>query len=277
MQPHEIRRLLFDVGRRSILVAVLALGIVTLLPAVMVDKITTTRIPLSLGGTKIDLVVHQSDDAGLTYINLHDDENTAVEAALAILQSHGGVIYELRHEGERNITFQIGDATYVVDPNRIFTDQGIDATLARRGRSNSEARAAVRAFSDSLLSYIGFGAMSTLVTIHNNTEDRYSALSYAEGGDLADDAESVYLAPDVDPDDFYFVTTAELYDSLRVRGANVVLQDNALAQDDGSLSILAGREGIPYVNVEAQHGHVDAQRQMLEIIHQLLAPDAEAR
>jgi hypothetical protein len=119
--------------------------------------------------------------------------------------------------------------------------------------------------------------MAVVVTIHNNSEGGYSALSYDENGDLSSDARSVYLVPDEDPDDFFFVTTDALYDTLRVRDANVVLQDNLLAQDDGSLSVLAGRDGIPYVNVEAQHDHVDVQRGMLALLHSLFVTESTRR
>jgi hypothetical protein len=33
--------------------------------------------------------------------------------------------------------------------------------------------------------------------------------------------------------------------------------------DDGSLSVYCGKLGIPYVNVEAQHGHLVRQLKML--------------
>lgn len=282
MLPPDVRRTIFrrtfiHPGRRFVTVGVVAIAMLTLVHAAKVDEITTEHIPLPLGDTTIDLVVHRSEKAGLTYVNLHDDENTAVEAALAILRTHGGVLFELRHEGVRNLTFQIDQSAFIVDPNRIFTDHGIELTLARHGSASPDAHAAVRAFSDSLLSAIEFSAMNFVVTIHNNTNERYSSRSYAEDGDLAVDARSVHLASDFDHDDFYFVTTEALFESLKAHGGNVVLQDNAQATDDGSLSIRAGRHGIPYVNVEAQHGHVDVQREMLEVLHQVLLQDADPR
>jgi hypothetical protein len=222
-------------------------------------------------------VVHRADEPGLAYLNLHDDENTSVLAALALARIDGGVVYELQHDGSRNLTFQLNDSSYTVDPNRIFTDRGIDITLARHGSTSTQARDAVRSFADSLLSLVGFREMAVVVTIHNNSEEGYSALSYHENGDLSSDARAVHLIPDEDPDDFFFVTTEALYDTLRARDANVVLQDNIFAQDDGSLSILAGRDGIPYVNVEAQHDHVDAQREMLALLHGVFVTESTRR
>ena len=50
----------------------------------------------------------------------------------------------------------------------------------------------------------------------------------------------------------------------------MVLQNNDRATDDGSLSVLAARRGQRYVNVEAQHGHVEAQAQMLCVLLDVL-------
>ena len=38
----------------------------------------------------------------------------------------------------------------------------------------------------------------------------------------------------------------------------------------GSLSVLAGLKGIPYVNVEAQQGHLREQRKMLGALFTLI-------
>ena len=63
-----------------------------------------------------------------------------------------------------------------------------------------------------------------------------------------------------------FVTDRALYDALVGEGFNAVLQDNDAATDDGSLSVWAAREGVPYVNVEAQHGHRAEQAAMIDAL-----------
>lgn len=233
-------------------------------------EIDTERFPLSIGETSVDLTVHRSSGAGLSYVNLHDNENTAVEATLAVLRELGGTLYELAHTGERNLTFRLEDSTFAVDPNRIFTEAGIDSTLARHGAVSPRAREAVRTFADALLHRVDFAASALVVAVHNNSDDNYSVLSYADGGELAREARFVHVGVDEDPDDFYFVTSEAIYNELRATGSNVVMQDNHRATDDGSLAILAAREGIPYVNVEAQHGHFEEQRKMVVHLHQII-------
>lgn len=235
-------------------------------------EIDVTRHDLALGDTVLTVVVHTARAPGLTYLNLHDNENTAVEAALDVLARHGGRLVELVHSGERNVAFRVGDSTYTFDPNRIFTDAGADTTLARLGASSPAAHAAVRAFADAVLALLDPAALTAVVTVHNNTEASYSVLSYTGGGDYEADALFVHVASDEDADDFFFVTERGLYDRLRSEGFNAVLQDNAAATDDGSLSVYAGREGLPYVNVEAQHGHRAEQIEMLETLQEILRP-----
>lgn len=226
-----------------------------------------TRTPVRIGDTTVEIVFHDAGAPGLTYLNLHDDEDTAVEAALDVVARRGGRVVELRHTGERNISFALGDTTYTFDPNRIFSDAGIDTTLTRHG---DRARRVVRAFADTLLQLLDPASLPALVTIHNNTENNYSALSYADGGSYAGDVRFVHIARGVDPDDFFFVTEEAFYRALRDAGFNVVMQDNVLVTDDGSLSVYAGRAGVPYVNAEAQHGHFEYQIKMLEFMNRLL-------
>ena len=100
----------------------------------------------------------------------------------------------------------------------------------------------------------------------------FSVLAYAKGGIYAHEAAKVHVARDKRPDDFFFVTEPALFEALKGRGYNTVLQDNAHATDDGSLSVRCAKDGIRYVNVEAQHGHLDAQRDMLRALRDVIGP-----
>ena len=99
-----------------------------------------------------------------------------------------------------------------------------------------------------------------MIALHNSSEGQYSALSYEKGAIYASDAADVFIADGTDPDDFFFVTETAVFDAIRGRGYNVVLQDNRRVSDDGSLSVYCGRAGVRYINVEAQHGHLEQQR-----------------
>ncbi|MBK8927556.1 MAG: hypothetical protein IPM74_17060 [Crocinitomicaceae bacterium] len=70
----------------------------------------------------------------------------------------------------------------------------------------------------------------------------------------------------MDPDDFIFTTDKNLYDHLSQLPVNIILQDNDNCKDDGSLSVYCGRKGIPYVNIEAEYGHLTEQVKLIEMV-----------
>ena len=53
-------------------------------------EIKTTHIPFSIGDSTVYLVLHESAAPGLTYLNVHDDENTCIQAALYMIRQNGG-------------------------------------------------------------------------------------------------------------------------------------------------------------------------------------------
>lgn len=229
-----------------------------------VDVVTTTARP----GSHQDLV----------WFNMHDDENTGVDAVSSLLRRAGGTVVQLKHTGERLIRFEVRqiDGAFFVDPNRIFTDAGARKSLADQndlGESAvpEEALRATREFADQVLAMLDLGDAQAVLTLHNNTDDNYSVRSYQPGGAYETDAARVHLADGGDPDDFFFVTDAALYEALVARGFSAILQDNAKATDDGSLSVYAAQNGLPYVNVEAQHGHEAEQAAMIRALMEVLA------
>ncbi len=229
------------------------------------------RHHLTIGDDSASVVVHEAADSGFTFINVHENETTSIEAALEHVRNSGGRVIHLEHSGERNITFSVEGTSYMVDPNRIYTDAGIRNTLENLSTYSDAAHQAVRMFSDSLLSILDIDAMPVVVTVHNNTDENYSILSYAEGGDYATDALFTYVDRGKDIDDFFFITEPDWFSDFRSAGYNVIVQDNDMVTDDGSLSVLCGQRGIPYVNVEAQHGHFEIQVQMLAFLDRYLS------
>jgi hypothetical protein len=239
-------------------------------------EITATRIPLPIGDSTVDLVLHETSIPGLTYLNLHDDENTSVRAALDVIRRHGGRVLELKHSGARNVTFELDGIKYEFDPNRMFNDQGAAASLERFGPVNDAAISAVSSFTDDVLQQIMPLEPNVIVTLHNNERSRYSVLSYLPDGNYASEALHVHVGEGIDPDDFYFVTDLDLYDQLRQAELNVVLQDNVHMTDDGSLSVWSAQHQLPYVNVEAQDGHRRSQADMIVFLHMLFFPSRES-
>lgn len=64
--------------------------------------------------------------------------------------------------------------------------------------------------------------------------------------------------------DYLLVTNTADFALLKKSPFNVVLQDNPPGPDDGSLSRLAARMNLRYVNAECTNGAIDRQKQMLD-------------
>lgn len=229
---------------------------------------------LLLGNLTVTLATHRAPGAEgqvtVNALNLHDDESTSVDAARTVIAELGGRVVEIQHSGDRNLTFTLGGRVFKADPNRIFTDAGRRKTLAALSTDAPAARSALSTFADSVLAHYTSERPSVVVTLHNNTENNYGTRDYLRGGQYFNEAAATTLQDGADPDDFFFVTDRPIYDALVAKGFNVVLQDNDAATDDGSLSVWAAQNGVPYVNVEAQHGHAEEQARMLRALAQIL-------
>jgi hypothetical protein len=219
------------------------------------------RVPI--GETEIGVALTEKPGSPYVFVNLHDDESTSVEAVQDVLNRSGGRLVELRHTGKRLVVFKLKVREFRVDPNRIFTPAGARKTLERQSTYSDEAAVAVKRFAGELLNIYRIDRAAAVIALHNNTPGTYSALSYAAGGIYAHDAEDVFVRDGSDPDDFFFVTERAVFDALKRKGYNVVLQDNRQVSDDGSLSVYCGKSNVRYVNVEADHGHRKEQTQML--------------
>src|SRR6185503_105687 len=94
----------------------------------------------NLAGNTIPIKVQQfGERTDIVFINLHDDEITSVDAAKKILEEHGGMLIEIENNAQRNIRFRLGQYTYKVDPNRIFSKEGIKKCLEESGRTSAKA------------------------------------------------------------------------------------------------------------------------------------------
>jgi len=231
-----------------------------------------------LGETEVRLwvwhgPVPSASRPGLRYLNLHQNEQTSVAAASALLQHQPGTLIELHAGGGRLVTFRAGWRPFAFDPNRIFTDAGLRATLRQHGSDTPLARAAVHGLRDAVLALLTPEPLDLpVVALHNNSAGRYSVRAYAAGGAHAQDAQAVAINPALSPQAFFLVTRRSLFDALRARGFNVVLQSEHPA-DDGSLAVWFQQQGRAYVNVEALHGHAAVQQRMLAAVAEPALPE----
>lgn len=203
-------------------------------------------------------------------LNVHEDETTSVAAGKASIEQHGGRFIELVHSGGRLITFGLGGKNYTFDPNRIFSDNGIIETLKKHSAYSDGAHNEIKKFADAYLEQFQLDREPVIIALHNTLDGIFSVESFLSSGHLGGDAAAVHGSPRRNKFDFFFVTEKAFFDFLRARDFNVVLQDNANATDDGSLSVYFARKGIPYVNIEAEMSRLEAQIEMIAAAREMI-------
>ena len=231
----------------------------------------TEPIAVSVGDEQVHLAVRRVGRGGLHYLSLHENEHTSVEAATAVLTHRAGTLIELRGRGRRLVSFRDGARPLAFDPNRIFTEGGLDQTLRRHGSYTNAGIKAGQRLRNAVLSLLDGRPDDPVVALHNNAGASYSISAYSPGGSHAGDVRTLAIHPDRSPQDFFLVTRAWLYEALRDAGFNVVLQNDRPA-DDGSLSVWFQQQGRAYVNVEARFGAMPEQQRMLEAVAALARP-----
>lgn len=218
---------------------------------------------LVLGDSTVFLIFGIHNEGSVLLLNVHENEQTALQVMYEKGKSDSLPFLFLHQAGQRRIFYSINDSVHSVDPNRIFSAVGIAKTLEDSMYSTRAGVSLAETLAHSVLGWVK--DRKWVVTLHNNTEEYYSILSYAEGGEEEMNAQDIIIMEDQDPDDFILTTSKPLFDELKNAGVNIVLQSkNPL--DDGSLSVYCEANHIPYVNIEAEHGHLSKQKQLLDLV-----------
>lgn len=231
-----------------------------------------TLIPIvsnvQLGDSIIQVVKVQGELESTLLMNVHENEQTAIAAMIKGRNKFKLPFVFLHQNKQRRIAFAANDTVYSIDPNRIYTDTGRMSTLRDSMNYSSFGMSQTKKLADLVLSEIA--GKEWLVTLHNNTDSNYSILSYREEGNEADNTGELFINAMEDPDDFIYTTDKELFDFLKSKNVNVILQSKDTFVDDGSLSIYCGMNGIRYANIETEHGHLSRQIELINLLAEFL-------
>ena len=234
-----------------------------------------SAIEVRLCDTTVTLVIEAFGPSGPCFINLHENEQTSIAAARAVLGRSNGRLIRLCSRGRRHVIFWDGLRPHGFDPNRIFSDAGLQQTLLQFASRTDAAFEAVRALRTQLLQLLAVGANAPVVALHNNRGRGYTVLAYGVGKRYAGDCAARFVGRPASPEDFFVVTQTSWFERLHAQGFNVVLQSPS-AFDDGSLSVWCQHSGRSYINVEARHGRLRAQQQMLAAVATMAASSVMA-
>ncbi|WP_442589008.1 hypothetical protein ACSBL2_23585 [Pedobacter sp. AW31-3R] len=216
------------------------------------------------GDLNINLIKYSHGDPEIHFLTIHDNEDTGVKAAFQFINVNGGSIVDCQYGGVRNYKFIYNEQTYQLDPNSIYTKRGIKLGLEKYGPSSEEVILEMEKAGKTIMNHYNPAMHGYIFTLHNNGDGGFGIRSYLKGYELESAADSVHINFEMDPDDMVLVTELDLFNRLKKANVNVVLQSKD-APDDGSLSIYAMQNKIPYLNVEVQHGHLDENLNLINI------------
>jgi hypothetical protein len=225
-------------------------------------------LDLPLMGLDIKMLRFGEPGHHVLLYNMHDNENTSALCGRIMVKKFGGEYIELIHNGKRNFSYAYKQDSMHIDPNRIYTDEGIREQLKKNKVTEPQYYDSIATWRDTVLQLLNLRGRGLVIALHNNTNKHYSFKSYQPGEELEKEAAALHKGVYRDPDDFYFVTDHRIMTKLAVGRYHIILQDNTNMTDDGSLSVFCARGGIDYINVEAEHGHLMRQLKMLIYVFQ---------
>jgi hypothetical protein len=247
----------------------------------------------------ISLEITENQDTSKTvFFAPHENEFVANEYLAEKICKDKGRFIILRQHGNRTIALTIEDKTFKVDPNRIYTPIGRQATLKKLNptirhdvRRMKLANERAELLSDFILQELASNGATTWIAMHNNTNGfdndgnngsgtisihRYQKKLDSGAKFLIDVASGEH-----DEDDLYYLTERADFDSFKKDGWNLVLQNPIVmtdpSEDDGSLSVYAQMKGVRYINIEAERkaefggsDHFDEQKMMVDYVFEQL-------
>jgi hypothetical protein len=220
------------------------------------------EVEFLLGATKVAFCEHKLPEKGeVIVLNVHEDEVTSIETLFAHSSLTPFDFFYLKHKGARRIQFDLDEEIFSFDPNRIFTKKGRKMTLKEGGNYSKKARKEAKKFAKEICKRIdGF---SVVIALHNNSDVNYTIKSYLPSGEEAQNTKAIHINPSAIADDFIYTTEYNFFEQYSALDINVILQDNKRYVNDGSLSVYCGKRGIPYINIETEIGHFEAQMTLL--------------
>jgi hypothetical protein len=209
---------------------------------------------VKMAGIEFRIVHHGSSPH--RYLHIHGNETTARDVLMEQVNAHGGKGLFIQSD-VRNVALQGG----VIDPNRMFSREGAEKSLRTLNPKWSEAQIengalALEKDRHKFLKALRPPRGGRIVALHNNSNG-YSVESEVAISDKTS------LKDASNPHEFFLTTEPADFDKLATSPFNVVLQSTAPKDDDGSLSRLAAKLGIRYINLECALGKIERQRELL--------------
>ena len=218
---------------------------------------------LSFAGIKFEIIENGKSNRRLLWV--HGDEKTAELLIRKHLKKNSGTAYLIN-----NIQREVVVNGFLLDPNRIFTNDGAKRNIIKLNNNVSklELNKTLELISndrETFIESISPPDGGLLIALHNNIRN------YSIKNEIPLSTE-VSLKNNNHPDhhNFFICTNREDYNLLKKSPFNVVLQDKIIENDDGSLSWYALKKNVRFINIETRLGYLTTQSKMLKYVNENL-------
>ena len=230
--------------------------------------VATKKSYFRFGEKVVALAKHATtSEQNFVLVSLHNNEYAAAEAAQKFVAENGGTFLELQNNNERNIEFTLFDKQMIVDPAHIFTPKGRWNDLAANQKKDHVISQQIGELASFIINEIPL--QKAVVSLHNNIAGGHTIEMYGKNGSLAKNVRAFYQNPEMNSADFFFTTDKDVFEQLKDRKFNVVLQ-NFQTKDDGSLTVFCAKTRRSYIGIETGNGHTEAQEKMLNAVAEIL-------
>jgi len=175
---------------------------------------------------------------------------------------------------KRNLRLQHNNHNQPIffDPNRIYTNKGIERTLHTLNRHlpkqvAEEVTVEIQKIRDHILETVTDQNTKLVVALHTNTPGRYGVNSYRKS-EMFGQALVANINKQQGNDYFFLTNSKPIYDKLADGPYAVVLEKSE--DDDGSLSQFCTQAEQDYINIEALDNDDEVMSQMASYLQKQL-------
>ena len=226
----------------------------------------TNNINVEIGDSVVRVRSHEKKGLPILFVALHDNEDTGIPAAHNAINRYGGRLIELRAVDQRWIPFNVDGRSVVFDPNWMFSVIGVKRCLRDYNVYSLNACRMVTSFSRRIIEELDVDRFKVIVSLHNNTNNRFSILSYRRNGRYASQVRKLHIREHSDVDDFFLVTNLGMFRYIKTKNYSVALVKIHVVAGDGSLMGYSVEQGVDYINIETQHLHFSEQKKMINLV-----------
>ena len=222
--------------------------------------------------------VEDPREIDIKWIQIHANETEALKTMFWALERFGGYSYQvINHKKwpQREIKDQVEGKRFYYDPNRIFSDKGINETLLfynaiffqkkkKTQKLKKKAAEKLKKIQKFFLEKLDFDPEVYLIALHNNmNKTEFSLEKYLKKPYSL--FYQVYQNENENPKNFFIVVEENAFMFFKSRKENVIwLQKADEKMDEGSLGFYCKKNGFPYLNIETRFGDFEKQKKMVE-------------